>query len=191
VPDRLYLSCWIRRFSESNMLQHFEKMLGIFPFSKLSPRGPVLRVYAIEHTEPPLFERAFPPLADPGLLIAAATEFAHDDCAIQVDGSWDLWQHERDWKLEPAPVVLCCFGPAFDNEEGDHLRIEFGVDSRFLPQPGIEGSLRMVQSNVRSLLHLVGEIDGNLDLERRQLWSESGVNFSEVLAQSVGSFHVN
>jgi hypothetical protein len=69
--------------------------------------------------------------------------------------------------------------------------IEFGVDSRFLPQPGIEGSLRMVQSNVRSLLHLVGEIDGNLDLERRQLWSESGVNFAEVLAQSVGSFHVN
>jgi len=90
-----------------------------------------------------------------------------------------------------GPGVLCCFGPAFDNEEGDHLRIEFGVDSRFLPQPGIEGSLRMVQSNVRSLLHLVGEIDGNLDLERRQLWSESGVNFSEVLAQSVGSFHVN
>lgn len=173
------------------MLQHFEKMLGIFPFSKLSKRGPVLRVYAIEHTEPPLLERAFPPLADPGLLVEAATEFELNDCSVQIDGSWDLWQHEREWKLEPAAVVLSCFGPAFDNEEGDHLRIEFGVDSRFLPQPGIEGSLRMVQSNVRSLLHLVGEIDGNLDLERRQLWSESGVNFAEVLAQSVGSFHVN
>jgi len=191
VPDRLYLSCWIRGFDESNMLHHFEQMLGIFPFSKLSKRGPVLRVYALEHLEPPLIEHAFPPLAEPSLLIEASAEQALEDCAVQVDGSWDLWQHDAEWKLEPAPVVLSCLGPAFDNEEGDHLRIEFGVDSRFLPQPGIDGSLRMVQSNVQSLLHLVGEIDATLDLERRQLWSESGVNFAEILAQSVGSFHVN
>jgi hypothetical protein len=191
VPDRLYLSCWIRGFNESNMLQHFEKLLEIFPFSKLSKRGPVLRVYAIEHTEPPIIERAFPLPTDPSLLVEAASELALEDCAMQVDGSWDLWQYEGDWKLEPAAVILSCLGPVFDNEEGDHLRIEFGVDSRFLPQPGIEGSLRMVQSNVRSLLHLVGEIDGAFDLERRQLWSESGVNFAEVLTQSVGSFHVN
>ncbi len=100
MSDRLYLSCWIRGFNESNMLQHFEKLLETFPFSKLSKRGPVLRVYAIEHTEPPLIERAFPLPTDPSLLIEGASELALEDCAVQVDASWDLWQYDGDWKLE-------------------------------------------------------------------------------------------
>ena len=31
-------------------------MLRVFPFSKLAKRGPVLRIYAIQHVEPPLVE---------------------------------------------------------------------------------------------------------------------------------------
>ena len=173
------------------MLGHFERMLELFPFSKLVAAGPVLRAYAIEHSEPPLIERPFPPGVQPGAMVEAAREFTHEDCAVQADGYWDLWQFDGEWKLAPAAVTLACFGPAFENEIGDHLRIEFGIDSRFLPQPAIQGSLRMVQSNVRSLLHLVGEIDQGLDLERRQLWSESGANFAEVLSQSLGTFNVN
>jgi hypothetical protein len=179
VSDRLYLSCWIEGFNETNMLRHLERMLELFPFSKLSSVGSVLRVYAIDHAEPPLIERAMPPGVE------AYADFAASDCTVQVDGFWDLWQYDDDWALKPAAVTLACFGPLFENEIGDHLRIEFGIDSRFLPQPGIEGSLRMVQSNIRSLLHLVGEIDQGLDLERRQLWSESGENFAEVLAEAV------
>jgi hypothetical protein len=191
MPDRLYLSCWIRGYNESNMLRHFEKMLELFPFSKLAVRGPVLRVYAIEHAEPPLVEREFPLVTELSTIVEAASEFTHDDCAVQIDSFWDLWQYDGDWKLKPATVTLSCFGPVFDNELGDHLRIEFGLDAHFLPQPGIEGSLRLVQSNVRSMLHLVDQIDGELDLERRQLWSESGVNFAELLSQAVGTFNVN
>jgi len=36
-------------------------MLEQFPFSILAKRGPVLRVYAIAHSEPPLIEREFLP----------------------------------------------------------------------------------------------------------------------------------
>jgi hypothetical protein len=56
--------------------------------------------------------------------------------------------------------------------------------------PEIEGGLRMGQSNLQSLIHLVGDLERTLKLERRQLWSESGANFAEVLKQAVG-YHVN
>jgi hypothetical protein len=191
VPDRLYLSCWVRGFTETNVLRHFGKMLEGFPFSKLAKRGPLLRVYALEHSEPPLLEREFLPDAEPGALLEAAGEFMQTDCACEVDAFWDLWQHDREWKLQPAAVTLACFGPAFENEHGDHLRIEFGLDALFLPMPDIAGGLRMGQSNLKSLLHLVGVLERGLDLERRQLWSESGANFAEVLKQAVGSYHVN
>jgi hypothetical protein len=191
LADRLYLSLWIHGFNETNMLRHFGKMLELFPYSKLSKRGPVLRVYAIEHAEPPLFEREFAPGTEPRPILDAAREFMHEDCACQVDTFWDLWQHKDGWKLEPTAVILSCLGSAFDNENADHLRIEFGLDAHFLPQPGVEGSLRMVQSNVRSMLHLVNDVDRVFDLERRQLWSESGVNFAEILTHALGNFHVN
>ena len=55
----------------------------------------------------------------------------------------------------------------------------------------VEGSLRMGQSNLQSLLHLVGDLERALDLESRQVWSESGANFAEMLKQALGTFHVN
>lgn len=183
MPDRLYLSCWVRGFNGANMLRHFEKLLSVFPFSKLGKRGPELRVYAIEHAEPPLIEREFPPGVEPSALIFAAREFMQDDCACEAAAAWDLWQFESDWKLAPASVILSCFGPAFENEERDHLRIEFGLDAHFVPDPSLDGSPRMVESNLKSLLHLVHETERVLDLERRRLWSESGANPAERIAE--------
>jgi hypothetical protein len=181
----------VHGFDESTMLRHFEKMLSMFPFSKLSRRGPVLRIYALERAEPPLVEREFAPDAEPSEIAATAGEFAHADCSIEVDASWDLWQYQDTWKLAPAAVTLIVNGPEFQGESEDHLRIEFGQDARFLPIAGIEGSLRMGQSNLKSLLHLVGEIERGLPLERRQLWSESGANFAELLAESLSRYGVN
>jgi hypothetical protein len=191
VPDRLYLSCWVRGFTETNALRHFGKMLERFPFSILAKRGPLLRVYAIAHSEPLLLEREFPPDAELAAILEAAREFMHPDCACEIEAFWDLWQHDGEWKLQPAAVTLACFGPAFENEYGDHLRIEFGLDALFLPMPDIAGGLRMGQSNLKSLLHLVGDLERELDLERRQVWSESGDNFGEVLKQALGTSHVN
>ena len=168
-------------------------MLGVFPFSKLAKRGPVLRVYAVEHSEPPLLEREFPLSEDTagtiGGILSAAGEFLQSDCACEVDAYWDVWQFDgAEWNLRPAVVTLTGFGPEFENEQGDHLRIEFGPDARFLPIAGLDTSLRMGQSNLKSLLKLMGDLERTLHLESRRVWSESGANFAEVLKQAVGTF---
>jgi hypothetical protein len=195
VSDRLYLSCWLRGFSEKSIPQRFEALLGLFPFSKLAARGPVLRVYAINLSEPPLLEREFEPSGPVAVLaeamVDAAREFVAPDCCLEVEATWDLWQWKGDWKLAPAAVTILCFGPDFENDTGDHVRIEFGPDLRFLPVEGVEGSLRMGRSNLLSLLHLVGDIERTLPVERRSIWSESGANFAELLAETVARLEVN
>ena len=139
-----------------------------------------------------MLEREFPPEIPVSEIINAAREFMEADSACEVDTYWDLWSYENgDWKLAPAAATLICYGADFEHDEDDHVRIEFGPDARFLPIPGVEGSLRMGQSNLRSLLHLVGELESGLDLEKRQVWSESGANFADVLRQALGQYHVN
>jgi hypothetical protein len=196
MSDRLYLSCWVRGFNEGNMLRYYGQLLDIFPFSKLSQQSQTLRVYAVDYAEPPAAEKPF----DPGVITAdildAAKSFSGADCAIDFDTCWDLWQYDgKDWNVAPAGVTLTCLGPRFepDLNDGlqDHLRIDFGLDSRFLPIPGVEGSLKMQQSNLRSLLHLVQQVEKKLPLSRRNLWSESGENFVDLLKQSLGEFPVN
>lgn len=195
MSDRLYLSCWLRGFSESGMPRHFETLLGLFPFSKLAARGPLLGVYAVAMSEPPLLEREFapggPPAALAAAIVEAALEFLETDCCLDVEATWDLWQWNGEWKLAPAAVTILCFAPGFESDSGDHLRIEFGPDFRFLPMEGVEGSLRMGRSNVLSLLHLVGDIERALPVARRRIWSESGTNFAELLADTVARLEVN
>lgn len=196
MSDRLYLSCWVRGFSESTMLRHFETLLDLFPFSKLGRRGALLRIYAVEHAEPAVAERDFPPGATPAEIIAGANEFAHADCVFEIEAEWDLWRHgDKGWELGPAPVRFMCFGPQFDNSfdhgNGDQLRIEFGLDAQFLPEAGVEDTLRMSQSNLKSLLHLVNEITRVLPLEKRLLWSESGVDFPALLAETLARMESN
>ena len=48
----------------------------------------------------------------------------------------------------------------------------------------------MGQSNLRSLLHLVSEIEKSLPLENRKLWSESGANFAEIVANRIGGLDI-
>lgn len=170
------------------MLRHFERLLTLFPYSQLAARGPVLRVYAVERTEPSQLEREFPRPVEAAAMIAAAREFAHADSSIEVDAFWDLWRFDGDWNLSPSTVTLICNGPEFESEAGDHLRIEFGPDAAFLPIKGVERSLRMGQSNLRSVVRLIADIEKSLPLESRQLWSESGTHFSEVLAETIGEW---
>lgn len=198
--DRLFLSCWLRRankaaFDRDKLLRQFEKMLELFPFSRLVARGPELRIYAIEYAEPPQFERSFPAAQDTAQIVEtipiAARDFMLEDSMCEVDTAWDLWQFDGDWQLAPAAVTLICFGPDFDNDVGDHLRIDFGPESRFLPDSEIEGSPRFSQSNLKSLVHLVHDIEMTLDLERRKLWSESGESPVDLILQAVDPSRVD
>ena len=167
------------------MLRHFQKMVELFPFSKLSERSLQVRVYALEYAEPSQLAQDFTPATEPRVMLETARDFMHEDCLCEIDAAWDLWQMEGDWKLAPSPVTLSCMGPEFDNPLGDHLRVDFGLESLFVPDPTIEGGLRMGQSNLKSLVHFVHEIERALALERRQLWSESGESPAEAIARAL------
>jgi hypothetical protein len=185
MADQLFLSYWLRGFNELSMLRQYEKVLRLFPFSALSQQPAVFRIVPVDYQQPAGFERAYPPPPEIADVLAAAGDFQHPDCCYSLEASWDLWQYEADWKLAPAPVSLVCFGTDFENEAGDNLRIEFGVDANFLPQPEAPGEVLMVQSNIRSLLKLVHDLDDKLGAERRLLWTESGENFHDKLQRAL------
>ncbi|MGH9631329.1 MAG: hypothetical protein ACRD7E_23745 [Bryobacteraceae bacterium] len=181
MADQLYLSYILRGYTENNMLRHYEKMLRTFPYSRLSKGASVLRIHAVAETEPALLERAFEDPLDLDAVLAAAREAQSGDSAVMLESRWDLWQYDPDWKLTPARVMLSCFGPQFESASNQHLQIDFGIDTHFLPQPDLPKSMFMAQSNIRSLLHLVEELDRVLAVEKRRLWSDSGENFAERL----------
>jgi hypothetical protein len=140
-----------------------------------------------------------------------AKDFQNADACYRLETWWDLWQFDTDWKLAPARVALCCFGPEFNQSPasvpalhdpqrppvivfpypqddaaiGCALEIEFGIDANFLPQPDLPDSPRLIESNIKSLLKLVHDLDDALPVETRRLWSESGENFAEKLHQAL------
>jgi hypothetical protein len=188
MSDRLYLSFTLPGFGFRNMFRHFERMIGVFPFSRQEARV-VLKTYAIEFAEPPAAELVLECPPDPAAVVRAAAGFTHPDSVCQLDAWWDLWQFDGDWRLAPAGVSMLCFGPDFAASDGDHLRLDLGLESMFLPQPDLPGSPRLVESNVRSLLHLARDLDQALASASRRLWSESGENFIERLQAALESSH--
>lgn len=168
------------------MLRHFEKLLRTFPFSRLSRNPSTLRITPVNFTVPPVLERPFDPPVNIPDVIAAAKEFQNADCCYQFDSAWDLWQYnDTDWSVAPSRASLFCLGPEFEKDLGENLRIDFGVDANYLPQPELPGSAKMVESNIRSLLKLVHDVDDELAVERRMLWTETGENFAERLQQAL------
>jgi len=178
MADQVYLSCWFRGSTEHNLLGMFEKVLQVFPYSKLRPLA-LARVYAVEFSEPTTMERTFEGEIDTAAIIGALREFENPDCAFQVETHWDLWQLEDSWRIAPAPITLTCFGPLFPSELGESLRIDLGFESSFLPGPS--PNFTAIRSNIRSLLHLAEDIRKAVPLEKKTLWSESGVNLAERL----------
>jgi hypothetical protein len=178
MADQLFLCYWLRGYTAVNMLRHFERMLRRFPFLPQNPSNIILRVHAISYQEPILLERPFNDPMDLAEIISAAGEFRAPDIACQVDAWWGLWQLGREWGLKPARISLSCFGPEFEAPEGEHLRIDFGLDSQFLPPSEAAGASRFIGSNIRSLLHLVRSLDEALSPQKRLLMTESGDNFA-------------
>ena len=165
----------------------------MFPFSPRNPADSVLRVQAVSAAEPPLEEVAFLDPIDPAAVMAAAEEFQNDDCAYIFETWWGMWTYEKDWALLPARVSLHCFGPRFnDSPAGDeerqaeHLRIDFGLDTWFLPQVELPNGAWYARSNLKGLLKLVHTLDEALPVEKRALWTESGGNFAERLREAAG-----
>jgi len=171
-------------------------MLRLFPFSQREQPQSTLSVYAVAETEPPLLESPVNGPLDVDEVLASFAEYSGDDLAYTVESWWDLWQYDDDWTLGPVWVELACFGPEFDNGterisgEQEDLRIEFGLDSHYLPRPELTGSGRMTESNIKSMLRLVHELDSTLPVERRKLETESGENFADRLQQVLSGSRV-
>jgi hypothetical protein len=182
MADRLYVAYWLRGFAADNMLRHFEAALRKFPFSKLAEADSLVRLFAVSFSEPPVLEMPVPTPPNPAALVAAGKQFLHGDVCLQLETFWDLWGRDPDWKLRPARVQVACFGPDFEDVgDGENLRIDFGLETGFLPVDG-EG-MPMVRANIQSLLRLVHDLDEVLPVERRQLRSESGENFAAKLQE--------
>jgi len=226
MADQLFLSYWLRNYSESTMLRNYEKLLRLFPFSRLAGQASTFKIMAVDANEPVVAEVPYPPPVPVDAVLAIAKDFQNADACYRLETWWDLWQFGsedslNDWKLAPTRVALCCFGPEFDqspsgNAQPRHeiprhndlhqaqrapvipfpdahedaaigcaLEVEFGIDANFLPQPDVPDSPRLIQSNIKSLLKLVHDLDDALPVETRRLWSESGGNFAEKLQQAL------
>ena len=185
MADRLFLSYRLLGYGAGNMVQHYEQLLRNFPFSKLSDNPRTLRIQAVTFGEPALYEESFASDVSLDTILPVIREYQAPDCAAIFEADWDLWQNDPDWQVKPARVELQCYGPAFVTEAEDQLRIDFGPDSYFLPDPELPDSPFMAQSNIRSLLTLVERLDAEFHVERRLLWTESGENFADRLAEAV------
>ncbi len=195
MTDQLSLSLWLARNARSSRIRQFERLLRIFPFSQRDQPQSIASIQAVDSTEPALLERPFNGPVDVSEILATFRDYSGDDVAYHLESWWDLWQFDLDWKLAPSRITLSCFGPEFVSGTGpaigthgqEDLRIDFGVDSYFLPLPEIPGSARLVESNIRSLLRLVHELDSALPVDRRKLETESGENFAERLHSTLTS----
>lgn len=191
MTDQLFLSIWLAQGRRTSRVKYFEKLLRLFPFSQRAQPQSTISVQAVDATEPPLLEQPVNGPVDIAEVIRLFNDYSGDDVAHRLESWWDLWQYETDWSLKPARVVLSCFGPEFDSGSEwsgagqEDLRIDFGVDTYYLPQPEITGSGKLIESNVKGLLRLVHELDSALPVEKRKLETESGENFAERLKQAV------
>lgn len=193
MTDQLYLSIWLDRQNRPSRLQQFEKLLRLFPFSPREQPQSILSILAIDSTEPPLLERPLNGPIDVADLLPGLREYQGDDIAYQVESWWDLWQFDQDWELRPARVALSCFGPEFDNgteresTKQEDLRVDFGLDSHYLPHLDVPGGARLIESNIKSLLRLVHEVELTLPVATRRLETETGENFADRLQQMLTS----
>ena len=214
MADQLFLSYWLQNHGESSMLRNYDKLLRLFPFSRLAKHASTFKIMAVDSSEPVVAEIPYSPPVPIDSILAVAKDFQNADSCFRLETWWDLWQFDSEWKIAPARASLCCYGPDFNPHPGgpaDPLRaqrksviafpgpdslpgdaalgcaleIEFGIDANFLPQPDLPASARMIESNIKSLLKLVHDLDNALPVSTRRLWSESGENFADKLQQAL------
>ena len=185
MPDPLLLSLWLRGFQAANALGHFEELLRVFPFSAMRPGIDTLKVYALEFAEPPLLEHAFSGAPDLETVAALCREFDHPDCAYIVEGWWELFEYHNGWRLTPSRVSLTCFEPQFENDSDDHLRIDYGPETHYRPNPRLPDSARAVHSNLTGVLRLAHDLEEALPVVRKSLWSESEEDFTTRLESAL------
>ena len=82
MADQLYLSYWLRNSNEQTMLRHYEKLLRIFPYSRLMRQPSTFKIIAVDYDQPALLEVPYPPPVPIDHVLAVAKEFANTDSLL-------------------------------------------------------------------------------------------------------------
>ena len=174
------------------LTRYFEKVLSLFPFSQREQPQSTLTVQAVSVIEPPLLEKPFNGPVELAQVSEVLKEYQGGDVGYRFETWWDLWQFSgEDWEIKPTRIALMAFGGEFDGggssstAHQEDLRIDFGVDTKFILDPSLAGSAKFTESNIKSLLHFVHQVEEVLPLERRVLETESGENFADKLARTL------
>src|ERR1700722_625143 len=114
MADQLFLFYWLRNYRDSTMLRNYEKLLRLFPFSLLGQQPSTFKIRAVAVSEPVVAEIPYSPPVPIDDVLAVAKDFQNADACYRLETWWDLWQFDTEWKLAPARVALCCFGPEFN-----------------------------------------------------------------------------
>jgi len=185
MPDLVCLSLWLKDYQESNMLQHWGRVLEAFPVSPSSPGIRELAIYPLDWGETPVFERSFGDGLDAGEAVNLAAEWFPK-------GSYS----SGGWIQTPTAVSISCLGSEFDREGSDNrsdLQVNFGLDTPFLPlgedsmppyHPAWEVADQRTRENLQQLVEFVHRLDQSLPVTKRLLWCESGENLADKILQT-------
>ncbi len=195
MPERLYLSLWLKEYDGERVLAALGKVLEAFPFSDAQQGVRSVSVHPLDWSEPPAMEQEFAQGTEASYAMDLALEFQHPDCAYQIVVYWDLWEFRRNgepggWRRTPRAVEIFAYGPEFEGreEERGHLELDLGLESPFLAEeePGdfaFDYGER-VQANIQKLVDLTRGLSQSVRPQKRLLWTESGENFAEKIEQS-------
>ncbi|MBZ5642215.1 MAG: hypothetical protein LAO19_05605 [Acidobacteriia bacterium] len=144
MPNRAYASVWIRDFSESNMLAHFERFLASVPLSAGAMGFTTLSVRAVGPSETPVEEYDLRgQVMTPADIVELVKEHHSADVAYEVSARWDLWIRDLEtasWKKNAEKLELACRGPEYDDGvsgESGHFLADLGFEHLFTGHAGL------------------------------------------------------
>jgi hypothetical protein len=144
MPNRAYLSVWVRDFREDHMLEHFEHFLATVPLASTPPGFTGLTIRAVDFSETPLEEhdlRGY--LPSPGEIVNLAREHQSSDVCYELGAQWDLWIRDKEtasWKKGPEKLEISCYGPDYDGgvfAESGHFLVDLGFEHLFTGHAGL------------------------------------------------------
>src|SRR6204780_887404 len=103
MADQLFLSYWLRNYSEGTMLKNYEKLLRLFPFSRLTSQPSTFKIMAVDVSEPVVAEIPYPPPVPIEDVLAVAKDFQNADASYRLETWWDLWQFSSEQFTSEQP----------------------------------------------------------------------------------------
>lgn len=182
MSDRLYLSLWIEKHTALGMHRRFAAAIRRFPFSTQAAEC-YLRVSVVDPTEPSLLEQTYTVAEEMEKLLEDCERYTSPDTCFEIECYWDMWHKlPEGWRLKPGRVNLFFQGPEFPSELGETIRVEFGNEPAYVPEPDCDpAELNYYQSNIKSLLKLNSDWVAGLPIEKSRLWSEAPGDLSDRL----------